>query len=499
MNKPTKAIPILILAVLAAALLASAAGPADGECYTVLVGKKASSDGSVMLAHNEDDRGDILVNLRKIPGRDYGSPQRVDLGKGAFFSTDGRTNGFLWLEATTQEFADGFINEHGVVIVSDSCPSRITGGELTDGGIGYMLRRLLAEKATSAREAVRIAGGLIEAFGYRASGRTYSIADKKEAWMLAVLNGRHWCAQRVPDDEIAIIPNHFTIRKVRLDDPDHFMSSPGLIEYAAKNGWYDKAKDGPFDFKKAFERPAAADLTRDGNTLRHWRGLNLLTGTAWEIGPDYPFSAKPGQKNTPEARRAVLRDHYEGTAYDATDGYKTGSPNKTKYRTICTASTIHSLIVSLDDKRPEPLEVRIWLALGKPDTTIYLPLYYGAEKWPAAAGTGALGHDYALFYKQHFEDAPLKAAKDGLLRTKVLALENAAEADYGPMRETLQRGLGPAEKEFLAGRAKFEKEFAALYVKDRKAAMSMLDNYIAWVFVMAEGLTEKLLGKPQGV
>jgi hypothetical protein len=46
---------------------------------------------------------------------------------------------------------------------------------------GYMLRRLLAERTKSAREAVLPAGELIEKFGYRASDRTYSIVDRNEA------------------------------------------------------------------------------------------------------------------------------------------------------------------------------------------------------------------------------------------------------------------------------------------------------------------------------
>ncbi|HYA48742.1 MAG TPA: C69 family dipeptidase, partial [Burkholderiales bacterium] len=125
------------------------------ECFTVLVGKKASADGSVIVAHNEDDYGDIVVNVRRVWARDYGGPQKVSLGRGGVLETDGRTNGFLWIEAAGQEFADGFVNDHGVVITSDSCPSRETRDDLTDGGIGWMLRRLMAEKATSAREAVR--------------------------------------------------------------------------------------------------------------------------------------------------------------------------------------------------------------------------------------------------------------------------------------------------------------------------------------------------------
>lgn len=498
MKNVKKQIIALIFLFLALAPLwrTAAAERPDGECFTVLVGKKAGADGSVMVAHNEDDRGDIIVNLRKIQARDYGSPQKVALGRGAFFETDGKTAGFLWIEATTQEFADSFINEHDVLITSDSCSSRVTAEDYTDGGIGYMLRRLMAENAKSARDAVRIAGELVEKYGYRGSGRTYSIADKNEAWMLAVLRGRRWYAQRVPDDEVAVIPNHYTIRQIRPDDADHFMGSRDIVEYAAKNGWYEEAKDGPFDFKKAFERPSNRDLVSDGNALRHWRGLCLITGKTWELSRDYPFSTKPAKKVTAEGLMAVLRDHYEGTEYDATDGYKTGTPNRTKFRTICTASTINAFVVCLNPTRPEPISVAIWLALGKPDTTVFLPLYYGVENLPPGAGFGTSAHDYEVFYKQHFEDAELKSAKGGLLHTKVLELEKAAEANYGTMHETLERELFPAEKAFIAGRQKFEAEFTAFHAKDKKKALQMLDDYAAAAFEKIAGLTAKLLPKP---
>ncbi len=493
--RPVKTLIILSI-LLAVALFFPAAERQDGECFTVLVGKNASADGSVMIGHNEDDRGDIIVNLRKIPARDYGTPQKISLGNGGTFETDGKTNGFLWIEATTQEFADSFINEHGVLITSDSCPSRETKEDYTAGGIGYMLRRIVTEKAKTAREAVTIAGDLVEKYGYRASGRTYSILDKDEAWMLAVIRGKHWYAQRVPDNEVAVIPNHYTIREIRTDDTDQFMGSRDIVEYARMNGWYDETKDGPFDFKKAFDRPSRRDLVSDGNTLRHWRGLNLLCGRKWEICDDYPFSSKPGKKITAEDLMTVLRDHYEGTEYDATDGYKTGSPNRTKFRTICTASTINAFVMSLNGKVPEPLSVSVWLALGKPDTTVFLPLYYGVESLPPGAGLGPLTHDYEIFYDQHFNDAELKAAKDRLLHTKVLDLERTAEADYGPMIEKLSGELFPAEKAFLESRRKLEADFTALYPKDEKKALEMLNTYVAMAFDRVSGLYEKLLAKP---
>ncbi len=491
-KKPVIAFISLILFL---APLAPAASGQDGECFTVLVGKNASADGSVMVAHNEDDRGDIIVNLRKIRARDYGAPRKVGLGKGAFAETDGKTAGFLWIEATTQEFADSFINDNGVLITSDSCPSRVTEEDYADGGIGWMLRRLMAEKATSARDAVRLAGELIEKFGYRSSGRTYSIADKNEAWMLAVLRGRHWYAQRVPDDEVAVIPNHFTIHGVRPDDPDSFMGSRDIVEYAVKNGWYDAAAGGPFDFKRAFERPSNREPAADGNALRHWRGLSLITGRAWELGRDYPFSVKPSKKVAAEALKAILRDHYEGTAYDATDGYKTSTPNQTKFRTICTASTINAFVVSLDARHPGPLSVSIWLAMGKPDTTIFLPLYLGVENLPPGAGLGGDAHDYEALDKKHFDDAELKAAKAGLLNTKVLDLEKAAEANYGPMRLTLVKELFPAEIAFIKGQPEFERNFAVLYAKDKKKALKKLDDYVAAAFAKVASLTTEILAK----
>ena len=311
MKAKQKTIPALILILIFLATLGFYSKAADHKvpdhgqfnCYTILVGKTASADGSVMIAHNEDDYGEIIVNVRKIAPKNYGQAVKINLGRGGVFETDGQVNGFLWIEATGQEFADSFVNEYGVVITSNSCPSREEREDFTDGGVGYMLLRIVAEKACSAREAVMLAGELIEKYGYRSSGRTYSIADKNEAWMLAVIKGRHWFAQRVPDNEVAIIPNFYTIRQIRLDDPENFLGSADLIDYARENGWYDEKKDGPFDFKKTFNRPARREPVFDGNTLRMWRGLSLLSGQKWEITGDFPFSFRPASKITVDKDR----------------------------------------------------------------------------------------------------------------------------------------------------------------------------------------------------
>jgi len=486
-------IPVILLLVLAQIL--QAADRKELNCYTVLVGKKASADGSVMVAHNEDDSGDIILNVRKIAPHNYGPEVKISLGHGATYQTGGQTNGFIWIEASTQEFADSFVNQYGVVITSDACASRENNEDYTDGGIGYMLRRIVAEKARTAREAVRLAGELIEKFGYRSSGRTYSIADRNEAWMLAVIRGRHWFARRVPDDEVAIIPNYYTIRQIRLDDPENFLGSPDIIDYARKNGWYDEEKDGPFDFKKVFSRPSRREPVFDGNSLRLWRGLIMLSGQNWKVEDDFPFSFKPADKITAEKLLSLLRDHYEGTEYDATSGYKEGSPNLTRFRTICTSSTINSFVAVLNDQKPEPIATLLWLALGKPDTTIYLPIYYGIENMPEGLGTGPAVHNYELFYQQHFKPEELIAARDRLLHTRVLRLERVVEGNYGQMIQVVKAELRPLEKEYLNGQKLFESKFNDLYRKSPSDAIKTLDRYVSSAFNRLNKIYKKLEAK----
>ncbi|MGB9893525.1 MAG: dipeptidase, partial [Candidatus Saccharicenans sp.] len=482
MKKISRLVPLILSFLLIFSFFLQAAERQQLNCFTILVGKKASADGSVMVAHNEDDYGEIIVNVRKIAPHSYGPKVTINLGHGASYETDGQTNGFLWIEAMNQEYADSFINEYGVVITSDACSSRENKEDLSDGGIGYMLRRIVAEKAKTARDAVKLIGELVEKYGYRSSGRTYSVADKNEAWMVAVIKGRHWFAHRVPDDQVAVIPNFYTIGQIRLDDPDNFMGSSDIIEYAKKNGWYDENKDGPFIFKKVFNRPSNREPVFDGNTLRMWRGVSWLSGQKWEITADFPFSFKPAKKITSEMLMSLLRDHYEGTPYEATEGYQQGSPNKTKFRTICTSSTINSFVACLNNKKPDPISTLVWLALGKPDTTVYLPIYYGVEALPEGAGYGPTTHDYNLFYNQHFDQAGLITFKDKLFQTTVLWFEKLAEENYGQMIGVIKKELRPVEEEYLRTYPNFESKFTTLYQKDPAAAHKELENYINQAF-----------------
>ena len=128
-------------------LVATAASMPDGcNCFCVIAGRNTTVDGSVMLAHNEDDSGEMMLNMYAVP--------RLN-----------GNNAYLWGEFPGTSVCDHFLNEWGVAIASDGCPSREDREDVTDGGVLYEVRLTVAQRAHSAREAVKIIGHLVETRG----------------------------------------------------------------------------------------------------------------------------------------------------------------------------------------------------------------------------------------------------------------------------------------------------------------------------------------------
>ena len=165
-------------------------------------------------------------------------------------------------------FSDGFVNEHGLAIVSNNCNETFEEeNPVVDGGVGYGIRRLMAERAKTAREAVDVAIGLVTKYGYTSGGRTYTVADRNEAWQIMLLKGHRYIARKIQDDEVTYIANAFAFDKVDVNSKDVIMS-PDLIEHAIKTGKYKPAKAGDysdFSFRKAYQPVSrrAADWNKD--------------------------------------------------------------------------------------------------------------------------------------------------------------------------------------------------------------------------------------------
>jgi dipeptidase len=462
---------ILIIIIFLASWLQ--AGEDELNCFTVVAGKLASADGSVLLAHNEDDSGRQTLNIHKVPAQEHRRGEVFTMKSGTTIARSGNTPGLLWLQMPGSDFGDAYISEFGVALTSDACLSREDKGELSEGGIGFSLRRLVAERARTAREGVRIAGELISRFGYNSSGRAYIIADPGEGWILHAVKGKHWVARRVPDSEVAVIANRYTITRVDLGDGDNFLGSPDIVAYAVARGWYDPARDGEFDFARAYSDPGNyADMR---NNMRQWRGNDLLAARPLKLGAPLPFSFKPRRGIRPADLFRVLRDHYEGSKHDLSDRYRNGSPNSGKNRTICTESTQYAFVAHLRSAVPADIAHTVWIACRRPDSNAFSPWYASMAEIPG----GFSRENAESAWKNRFLPLPAQAPEDAGLATHTYArLSEAVDRQYRERIEKVQKVWRNFE-EFLFGDLKdHEKEFTFLLQTNRGLARRIIENYI---------------------
>ncbi len=270
---------IILLLIFLCLLIAIVPASSTLGCFAVVVGRKASSDGSVILGHNEQDGGKRILNFRLIPRIKHNPGDFVKFENGGKLPEISETYSFIWSENPGLAFSDTYINEWGLAVASDGCGTRedsfeelVSRGDIVDGGIGYMLRRLIIQRAKTAREGLQVAGELLGHFGYSDSGRTLVLADPNEAWLLSIVRGKHWVAQRVPDDEVVILPNVHIISEVNLEDTENFIGTSDIIEYAIKRGWYNPDSGKPFSFRDAYNNP-----TNEFWDPRQWCGQSLVT------------------------------------------------------------------------------------------------------------------------------------------------------------------------------------------------------------------------------
>ncbi len=443
------------------------------NCFSVVVGKLASADGSVLFAHNEDDYTPQIVNIYRVPRIQHQPKEFIRLGNGGRIPQVSQTWSYLWLEMPGMEFSDSFFNEWGVVIASDACGSREKESE-GEGAVGYELRCLMAARARSAKEAVMLGGQLISEHGYLASGRSYIIADAREAWVMAVVRGKHWVAQRVPDDEVMVIPNYYTIGEVNLADTVNFLGSPDIIEYAVRKGWYDPADGSSFNFREAYGSERSNHHM--GNIRRMWRGVNLLADREYDLEEPFPFSFKPRKKLTVADLFAVLRDHYEGTRYDQTAGYLHGSPHHTEESTICADHTQYGFVAQLREGMPTEIGAVLWLAPRRPCTMPAIPWYGGVSEIPQGFARG--NYDQAMM--EHLNPPPEIHEIDlSLAYHRFNRFSEEMDKDYSEKIQLIHRTWQAFEEELFKNQSHFEKRMLAIYQENPEQAIRLLNEFTA--------------------
>ncbi|MDR2848416.1 MAG: C69 family dipeptidase [Bacteroidales bacterium] len=441
------------------------------NCYTLIAGCKATVDGSVMMAHNEDDGGEQMLNWYRIPALQHSPDQYLLFRNGGREQLPSQTNGYLWLELPKMEVSDGYLNDKGVAIVSDGCPSKETRKDFTDGGVVYEVREMVARLAVSARHAVEIIGRLVETYGYADSGRSYCVADSKEAWVVAVVQGRHWVAQRIPDNHVMALPNSYTIDQIDLSDTQNFAGSADIITYATERGWYNAA-DGAFSFRKAYAAKGSYDHV--DNILRAWLPVCSLSGRDYpKTAEDLPFSFQPAKQVSLQTMMDMLSSHYHPEPLKAG---KSDALHGTR-GSICHNDTQYGAVFQLRGNMPVEIGAVAWIAPYNPCMQVFTPWYIGMNKVPAAYSRYA-GYVEAL--ANHFVDKQgFKEKYPDKAYWKYSEVSQHIRADYGtrilkikPERERFQQKL-------LEQQSSFEKRMTKLYKKDKDRCGNELSAYTA--------------------
>lgn len=470
--------------ILSAAMLLASSGAS--ACSNLIVGKKASVDGSVMVSYNADDYG-MFGHLCHYPAGTHpnGSMRQIyDWDSGVY-------HGEIE-EAPVTYNVIGNINEFQLSIGETTYGGR---EEMVDstGILDYgSLIYVTLQRAKTAREAISVMTSLVEKYGYNSEGETFSICDPNEAWIMemqgtgAGSKGVVWVALRIPDDAICAHANQSRIGKFNMKDKKNVLYSKNVISYARKMGWFN-GKDSDFSWKNTYAFPDFSG--RRFCDARVWSFFNHYADDfdrylPWALGKDkdaedMPLWIVPNRKLSVADVENGMRDHYEGTAL-ALDTTNIGSgiyempyrPTPLTFtvdgkqyfneRPISTQQTAFTFVSQLRSWLPREIGGVLWFGNDDANMVAYTPVYCGNTVQPAC-------------YNTKGADAVTFSSDNAFWLCNMVS--NMVYPRYSQLFPELKAVRDSLETSYFANQTSIEKQAADLYQTDKAAALKLLNNY----------------------
>lgn len=470
--------------ILSAAMLLASEGAF--ACSNLIVGKKASVDGSVMVSYNADDYG-MFGHLRHYPAGTHpkGTMRQIyDWDSGVY-------HGEIE-EAPVTYNVIGNINEFQLSIGETTYGGR---EEMVDstGILDYgSLIYVTLQRAKTAREAISVMTSLVEKYGYNSEGETFSICDPNEAWIMemqgtgAGSKGVVWVALRIPDDAICAHANQSRIGKFNMKDKKNVLYSKNVISYARKMGWFN-GKDSEFSWKNTYAFPDFSG--RRFCDARVWSFFNHYADgfdryLPWALGKDkdaedMPLWIVPNRKLSVADVENGMRDHYEGTAL-ALDTTNIGSgiyempyrPTPLTFtvdgkqyfneRPISTQQTAFTFVSQLRSWLPREIGGVLWFGNDDANMVAYTPVYCGNTVQPAC-------------YNTKGADAVTFSSDNAFWLCNMVS--NMVYPRYSQLFPELKAVRDSLETSYFANQTSIEKQAADLYQTDKAAALKLLNNY----------------------
>ncbi len=491
------------------------------SCTTMLVTKGATTDGSVIVSHSDDN--DLMdQRIIYVPAMDHedGAVRSVYCSAAAVgefpqygslmyprMVTDERGPGYQGEKPSvplgtipqvshTYAYFDGnygIMNEHQLMFGECTNGANVTADPEPGKRIFYSaeLSRVALERCRTAREAIALMGSLIEEYGYYGTGETLPVADPNEAWVMEMApspegTGGLWVAKKVPDGEFFVAANEFRIREINPDDPD-MMVGKELFPVAEKHGWW-KPSQGKLDWLRTVSK---GEYNHPYYSLRRvWRALSLVAPSLglspWvEDGYSsaYPFSVKPDKKLSVRDVMSIHRDRYEGTEFDLAKGVAAGpfgypdrfygpydghgdvaDPGRKMEgaweRPISVTYCGYAFVNQARSWLPDPIGGVMWLGLDKPADTVFIPFFAGVSDLPDSlqnCDTSSFSRDSA-WWAFNF-------------------VSNWAGLRYDAMHKDIVTKREAIETGFLAAMAETEQEAVELARSDPESLSEFLTSF----------------------
>ncbi|MEQ2976391.1 C69 family dipeptidase [Butyricimonas faecihominis] len=511
-----------LLLILSAILFFLQTGKA---CTIIVAGKKATVDGSVLNSHT-DAGADCRIRVvagQKFPKGSmapvYYGIQRVDLP----LNDNGEILGYIpQVEQTYTYFQSAYshINEYQLCIGESTTSQRpelqVNKGEGKQIMTVEQAMIFALQRCKTAEEALTLITSLMEKYGFLPScgpeSECLTIADPEGVWVLELFSvgknwtpesgkpGVIWAAQRVPDDEIAMIPNWSIIKEIDLSKPEQFRASSNYQQVAIENGWYSPASGKPFVWQDVY-----APTPREWATNRFWLFVNTFAPSLDPIPSRrtnnpfdnlnqyiqyveplsvYPFSFKPEQKVSVKDFMDFQRSTFSGTIYDKENDAVWYYPDKngnmvksklatpfpssetqklmktTRRRLVARVDGEYGMVAQLRSDLPREIGGIYWVFQDNAYTSPYLPIFTGVTRIPEV---------YSTYNPKEYSDNSARWAID--------FVDNLLYLNWQDGKKDLEAARAPMEQSFFERNAEIEKEFIALQKKNPKKATELLNKY----------------------
>ena len=472
-------------------------------CTGFLVGKKASTDGSVMISYAADSHT-LYGEMYHWPAATWPKGAMLDVVE---WDTGKPLGQIPQVEQTYSVL--GNMNEYQLAITESTWGGRTelvdTNGIIDYGSLIY----ITLQRTKTAREAIKVMTDLVAAHGYCSGGESFSIADKNEAWIMELIGkgtgnkGAVWVAIRIPDDCISAHANQARIQQIPFDDKDNCIYSPDVVSFAREKGYFN-GKDKDFSFAKAYNPYDFGGLRAcEARVWAFFRKYDpsmdkyeaFIKGDATKT--PMPLYIKPNRKLSVQDVQNGMRDHFEGTSLDMTKDAGAG-PYKVPYRwrpmhftvegqeylnerAIATQQSGFVIVPQMRNWLPDAIGGILWFGVDDADMTVFNPVYCSSQAVPECyrVGNGDLyNFSWTSAFWMHNWVANMAYSKYNFMIQDIRKVQQELENGYQNTLPVIDKAAAELYEKNPEEARKFLTWFSTTTADDATARWKQLGEYL---------------------